>query len=170
MDEKTEDSSGYQSSSHQALGGQTFFDLPTAIRNQNEVGWQAFIEGCPTKGWQESQQQYYEFLRSRKTGLRWLSALIRKLWQVAWDMWEHRNGILHDKEKGQAALEREDKIREEFEEGWDELDRDAKLMFRPGLQRVLQFKAGPQKAWIARVETARKRAAVRQGEMEDNEG
>ena len=85
-------------------------------------------------------------------------------------MWEHRNGILHDKEKGLAALEREDKIREEFEEGWDKLDRDAKLMFRPGLQRVLQFKAGPQKAWIARVETARKRAAVRQGEMEDNEG
>jgi hypothetical protein len=23
------------------LGGQTFFDLPTATRNQNEVGWQA---------------------------------------------------------------------------------------------------------------------------------
>jgi hypothetical protein len=152
------------------LGGQPFFDLPTAILNQNAVGWQAFIEGCPTKGWRESQQQYNEYLRSRKTGLRWLSALIRKLWQVAWDMWEHRNSILHDKEKGQAALEREDKIREEFEEGWDKLNRDAKLMFRPGLHRVLQFKAGPQKAWIARVEMARQRAAVRQGEMEDNEG
>jgi hypothetical protein len=85
-------------------------------------------------------------------------------------MWEHGNGILHNKEKGQAALEKEDKIRDEFEEGWDKLDSDAKLMFRPGLQRVLQFKAGSQKAWIARVETARQRAAVRQGEMEDNEG
>jgi hypothetical protein len=29
------------------------------------------------------------------TGKRWVIALIRKLWLVAWDLWEHRNGILH---------------------------------------------------------------------------
>ena len=152
------------------LDGQEFFDLPAAIMNQNEVGWQAFIEGCPAQGWRDSQQQYYMYIGSKKTGLRWLSALIRKLWQVAWDMWEHRNGILHDKEKGQAALEREERIRDEFDEGWAALDRDTRLMFRPGLAKVLRFKAGPQRAWLARVETARQRAAVRQGEREGNEG
>jgi hypothetical protein len=77
-------------------------------------------------------------------------------------MWEHRNGILHDKEKGQAALEREERIRDEFEEGWEYLDRDAILLFRPGVARVLQYQAAQQKAWIARIETARIRAAVRQ--------
>mgnify|MGYP003460263465 FL=1 len=146
--------------------GQAYYNLSTAIANQNEVGWQAFIEGCPSHGWRESQQQYYEFLRSRKTGLRWLSALIRKLWQVAWDMWEHRNGVLHHKEQGQAALERMARIREEFEEGSRELDRDTRLLFRPGLQKVLRYKAGLQLGWLARVETARERAAVRQGEMD----
>ncbi len=25
-------------------------------------------------------------------------ALIKKLWDIAWDMWEHRNGVLHDSE------------------------------------------------------------------------
>jgi hypothetical protein len=24
--------------------------------------------------------------------------LIKKLWETAWDLWEHRNGILHEKE------------------------------------------------------------------------
>jgi hypothetical protein len=96
---------------------QAYYNLSTVVLNQNEIGWQAFIEGCPSHGWQSSQQQYYEFLCSRITGLRWLSALIHKLWQVAWDMWEHRNGVLHDKEQGQAALERAAWIIEEFEEG-----------------------------------------------------
>jgi hypothetical protein len=80
-------------------------NLAGAIAHQNEVGWQAFMEGCPAPGWQDTQQQYYWFLLSRKTGIQWLSALIRKLWQIAWDMWEHCNGVLHDKEQGQAALE-----------------------------------------------------------------
>jgi hypothetical protein len=31
-------------------------------------------------------------------GLRWVSALIRKLWTVAWDQWEHRNSILHERD------------------------------------------------------------------------
>jgi hypothetical protein len=30
--------------------------------------------------------------------LRWTSALIQKIWQVAWDQWEHRNAILNDSE------------------------------------------------------------------------
>jgi hypothetical protein len=81
-------------------------------------------------------------------------------------MWEHRNGVLHNKEQGQAALERAARIHEEFEEGTRALDRDTRLLFRPGLQKVLRYKAGPQLAWLARVETARERAAVRQGEMD----
>jgi hypothetical protein len=146
------------------LIGQQFFGLPEAIANQNEIGWQAMIDGSPAQGWRAAQQQYYVYIKSKKTGLRWLSALIRKMWQVSWDMWEHRNGILHDKEKGQAALERAGQIRDEFDEGWEELDRDARLLFRPGVARVLKYQAAQQKAWIARIETARLRAAVRQTE------
>lgn len=48
--------------------------------------------------WALIQQDYYDLLQSRRSGLRWLSSLIKKLWQVAWDLWEHRNGILHEQE------------------------------------------------------------------------
>jgi hypothetical protein len=32
-------------------------------------------------------------------GKRWAIALIQKLWDTAWDLWEQRNGILHEQEK-----------------------------------------------------------------------
>jgi hypothetical protein len=63
--------------------------------------------------------------------------------------------MLPDKEQGQAALEQAARIRKEFEEGARELDCDTRLLFRPGLKKVLWYKAGPQLAWLARVEMAR---------------
>jgi hypothetical protein len=40
----------------------------------------------------------YWGIGSRKTGKWWLVEIIKKLWLIAWDMWEHRNGILHNTE------------------------------------------------------------------------
>jgi hypothetical protein len=45
-----------------ATHSQTYYNLSAAVSNQNEIGRQAFIEGCPLYGWQATQQQYYEFL------------------------------------------------------------------------------------------------------------
>jgi hypothetical protein len=44
------------------------------------------------------QQQYYDLARSRRTGKRWAIALIEKMWDIAWDLWEHRNVILHEQD------------------------------------------------------------------------
>jgi len=30
-----------------------------------------------------------------KSSLQWTAALIQKLWDIAWDMWEHQNKALH---------------------------------------------------------------------------
>jgi hypothetical protein len=59
-------------------------------------------------------------------------------------------------------------IHKEFEEGSSrELDCDTRLLFRPGLQKVLQeYKEGPKMAWLMRVKMVREQAAVRQGEMD----
>ena len=45
--------------------------------------------------WRQAQQEYYHRISSRRTGKRWVSALIRKLWDVAWDLWDHRNNQIH---------------------------------------------------------------------------
>ena len=41
------------------------------------------------------QGTYFKYLGVRKTGKRWVAALIQKLWGVSWDQWENRNEALH---------------------------------------------------------------------------
>ncbi len=73
-------------------------DMAQLIQRQNTLGWQQFFEGWIPISWEEAQQSYYSLIRSHCTGRRWITSLIKKLWNVAWDLWEHRNGILHNKE------------------------------------------------------------------------
>jgi hypothetical protein len=72
-----------------------FPGVQAALNSQAAVGWQVFLEGCRVADWAEIQQRYYSWLGRRRTGRRWISMLIRKLWDVAWDLWEHRNGYAH---------------------------------------------------------------------------
>jgi hypothetical protein len=69
--------------------------LDDIAEQQDDIGWLNFFEGKLAMAWEETQQQYYILIKSRRTGKRWAISLIKKLWQIAWDLWDHRNGILH---------------------------------------------------------------------------
>jgi hypothetical protein len=66
------------------------------VVNQDLIGWHAFIEGAVLKAWAAKQQEYYDWLERRNTGKRWLTTLIKKLWEISWNMWEQRNGELNN--------------------------------------------------------------------------
>ena len=71
------------------------------LQAQSAVGWGRFFEGWVVLQWTEQQHQYYKVIRSHRTGRRWTIAILQKLWNTAWDMWEqweHQNGILHEQE------------------------------------------------------------------------
>ena len=70
-------------------------DTKKLIDLQEQVGWELMLEGCISKGWEEIVQMYITSTKKNMTTERWISALIRKLWEVAWDMWDHRNQCLH---------------------------------------------------------------------------
>jgi hypothetical protein len=74
------------------------FHISILIQEQESIGWRRFFEGWIHHGWHLLQSSHYKFLKSRRSGKRWVVALIKKQWEIAWDMWEHRNGILHEKE------------------------------------------------------------------------
>jgi hypothetical protein len=74
----------------------TNFLLDEALSSQECLGWQRFFEGWISVEWSSAQQAYYTLMKSRRTGKRWVISLIKKLWDIAWDLWEHRNGILHN--------------------------------------------------------------------------
>lgn len=69
---------------------------------QTRAGWHCFIDGFIHPEWMQQQQQYLQWLGSRRTANRWMEQLIRMVWQIAWDMWGHRMRI---SQKNDAASE-----------------------------------------------------------------
>ena len=45
--------------------------------------------------WVDAQQKHYLSLNRLESGKRWASALIIKLWNIAWDLWDNRNYHTH---------------------------------------------------------------------------
>eukprot|EP00957_Ditylum_brightwellii_P143816 10958556-Ditylum_brightwellii.AAC.1 len=39
--------------------------------------------------WAQAQQEYFKELVSRRSGRRFVAALIQKLWDTSWDFWQH---------------------------------------------------------------------------------
>jgi hypothetical protein len=55
-----------------------------------------FLLGMISQKFAAVQATYYLRTGKKKTGLRWLVALIKKLWDISWDMWQQRNDINHN--------------------------------------------------------------------------
>ena len=57
------------------------------------------------------QANHFKHNKSHRSGHRWTVAIIKKLQEVAWDMWEHRNRVLHQQPdaatRGSFAQERQ---------------------------------------------------------------
>jgi hypothetical protein len=64
------------------------------VRLQDSIAWQAFLEGGVLLAWAAKQQDYYDWLNKKNTGKQWVTTLIKKLWEISWDLWEHCNGEL----------------------------------------------------------------------------
>jgi hypothetical protein len=84
------------------------------------------------------------------------------MWEVAWNMWEHRNGILHDKEQSIILQSLNDSIREEFRKGGQGLPKEAQALFSQGCEVVLAKPVEVRQQWVARLQLARSRAASEQ--------
>jgi hypothetical protein len=62
---------------------------------QDDIGARQFFEGWIHEGWERLQQQYYININSRRSSRCWTTALITKLWEIAWDLWEFSNEVFH---------------------------------------------------------------------------
>jgi hypothetical protein len=124
---------------------------------QSAVGWKHFFEGRMHKEWKIQMIRYYKEKGERRSGNRWASALIRKMWDTAWDLWEHRNGILHDKSNGYDNM----KLNEKIEELWAHPSLRNIASIRQlinGTVEDVQGRSSHQKQqWVLRIEAALKR-------------
>jgi hypothetical protein len=147
----------------------TFYCTPPHIRQvldyQDGIGWTNLLEGCIDIGWMEVQALYYRTIGSWRSGLRWTVAVIKKLWDVAWDLWEQRNGFLHDAEY-QDILHNvtsiDEEIKFQFQRGCAQLPQRARYLFDGSLSDLLATSIKHRQQWLASVTAARAMANERQ--------
>ena len=139
----------------------TFYCTPPhicqALVHQDAIGWTNLLEGCFATGWTEAQALYYHTIGSRHSGLRWTVAIIKKLWDVAWDLWEQCNGFLHDREyqetlHNMASVDAE--IRFQFRQGHTHLSQQARYLFDGTVEDLLQTSIHHRQRWLASITAA----------------
>eukprot|EP00957_Ditylum_brightwellii_P000083 5594-Ditylum_brightwellii.AAC.1 len=54
-------------------------DIKDAFREQTNIGWEAALKGFLSTKWQKIQAQHYVQLKNRQTDKRFVSMLIKKL-------------------------------------------------------------------------------------------
>jgi hypothetical protein len=70
--------------------------LQAAVRDQTTLGWDQFLQGRIAKSWTPLQPTNFAGRQLRNTGKPWAAALTLAIWELSWQMWDHRNGILHN--------------------------------------------------------------------------
>jgi hypothetical protein len=132
--------------------------LYTAVRRQNNIGWRSFIEGFWACEWRECQTLHFRDIRSKRSSLLWITKVQRRIWEIAWKMWLHRNDTLHNDgstihKHEMRALDIE--IREEMTLGLDGLNNKYSFLFSGTLESKLTETMAQKRMWIMNVWAAR---------------
>jgi hypothetical protein len=139
-------------------------DIRMAVELQDRIGWYPFVNGHLCNLWKGIQHQYYVFLGRRNTGRKWVRELIKKLWGIAWDMWEHRNGILHadiTPAKLQQIEQANLRVQNEFDTGPGGLmARDTHWVLQD-IGTILRYDLETKLQWLESVALSRARHAAR---------
>jgi hypothetical protein len=77
---------------------QSTSSLPTMYYEQEEISWYQFLEGFHHINWQTLQQQHYDSIHSPCSGRQWQVGLLKRLWELARELWEDRNKAKHREE------------------------------------------------------------------------
>ena len=132
--------------------------LIRAMRQQTEIGWYNFILGRHHLSFEAIQHAHYLENKSKRTGRRWAVALNKKLMEVAWDMWDHRNSILHHTSDNfhikMVEVDVDLAIAREFRKGKRQVLKRDKELFK-GKRRLRKQPLLDKQRWLAAVRGAR---------------
>ena len=126
--------------------------------SQQAIGWRQLMGGCFSLEWAMAQDAYLKWLGVRKTGKRWLVELIKKMWEISWDVWQDRNETLHRTPmaadlSGAASLDKA--IMVECQLGNEGLPQAVKDIFPKDMKKLLKAPLVQRKSWLVLVRASR---------------
>jgi hypothetical protein len=119
------------------------------------------MECLPAKGWQQLQRQYYNEQNVRKSSKRWITGVLRHLYQAGHKQWKHRCDIKANVTRPQENEHVElmhDEIEKQFIIGEEDLLPGDKNILNYSILHLLQRSLAYKKGWLTRIWAARQRA------------
>jgi len=126
------------------------------LADQSAIRWDRLIEGWIPQSWQVEQEQFWSHIRTCKSSKRWMSELIKKFWDIAWDLWDQQNEALHTDPANHIILDSHanDQIWLVYEQGSTTLPCDALVLIQEPLTAQLQKPLATKLLWLQLVQVA----------------
>ena len=129
-----------------------------ALTSQLDLGWVALLCGYITNDMTNEQHKYFQNSRRKTHGNTWAKQLSLKLWAITYNLWKHRNQILHETDavhslSGMEVLRAS--IIAEYNIGQDELPMPYSPFFYQPLILLLRKSHTYLKRWFMTIRAGR---------------
>ena len=129
-----------------------------ASEDQNLIGWHNLISSFISKQWRLIQQTHLKEIGSMKSPILWISRFQRRIWEIPWALWQHRNEFLHNDGTTihfQETVAINNEIRAEYETRGGNLPVSYLHLFRHPLDTLLTLSIFSRREWLISVWVAR---------------
>jgi len=126
-------------------------------QKQARIGWNGLLDGWLSLDWRSQQEAYWAQWRRQKSSKQWTVKLIKKLWNISWDLWDHCNEALHHSQNARDDIldsRINDQIQTLFHQGLQAIPRDSFAFFKTPLKTLLTKTRHYKTWWVASVEVA----------------
>ena len=122
-----------------------------AINDQHILGWGRLFYGIWSTFWISLQQEHFQSLGSMKSAEIWIATVQHKLWLLAFNMWDHRNKVLHNTRHSifpheMVAIDSE--IMQEMQLGNANLPQSQRYLFQGTAQEKLRWTISMKIQWL----------------------
>jgi len=131
-----------------------------ASKKQARIGWNGLLDSWLSLEWRYQQEAYWAQWRRWKSSKCWTTELIKKLWNILWDLWDHRNEALHHSKNARDDIldsRVNDQITVLYQQGLQAIPRDSFTFFKTPLKTLLTKTKQYKTRWVASVEAAIRR-------------
>ena len=134
--------------------------IKMAAIEQDEIGWDNFFKGHISKKWAIAQLKHYENMYKNPPSIaHWAKNIIIQIYNVTFEIWMHRNKVVHDNFEGnlsqQESIKLQEQITEEFRKGTNGLLIQHKYLLERPVEEIYKKNVNDKKYWLKMIQASR---------------
>ena len=135
-------------------------DFHATSKEQDQIGWVNIFKGHISKKWSELQMKHFCHMYKNPPSLHhWSKSIILKLYDVAHEMWMHRNNIVHEKYEDNLNKKEAEQLQQdiiaEYRKGSERILHQHKNLFHTNLEELLKKSVIDKQYWLLTIQSSR---------------